>query len=376
MSQDDAARKLRWRLVLGEDAGLNCPLGGNSAQRDRMLGFLYQRGSGSGSGGNDLNTPRNADLSPSQLSVPDWINGVHELFPKRTIERLEKDAIERYKIEEIVTNKDVLARAEPNPTLLQAVLRTKHLMNAEVLAIARVLVRKVVQELMDKLAVVVCQPFSGSRLRKRSFIKVSRNFDWRSTVRANLRYWDSQRKRIGIQTPYFHTRTRRRIDKWQFIIVVDQSGSMVSSVIHSAVCASIFHQLPAVKTHLIAFDTAVVDLTSDVEDPVETLMKVQLGGGTDIAQAMTYAASLVEYPRRTILVLITDFFEGGNPHQLMQVTKRLADSGVHLLGLAALDDKAEPAYDRNLAGSLVNLGMKVGAMTPGELAQWVAEKVG
>jgi Mg-chelatase subunit ChlD len=130
------------------------------------------------------------------------------------------------------------------------------------------------------------------------------------------------------------------------------------------------------KTNLIAFDTSVVDLTSDVEDPVETLMKVQLGGGTDIGQAMHYAASLVENPRRTILVLITDFYEGGDPQQLLRVTKRLADSGVHLLGLAALDDKAVPQYDKGMAASLVRLGMTVGAMTPGELAQFVAEKIG
>ena len=126
----------------------------------------------------------------------------------------------------------------------------------------------------------------------------------------------------------------------------------------------------------LGFDTSVIDLTSDCEDPVETLMKVQLGGGTDIGQAMTYAASLVENPRRTIIVLITDFFEGGPIHNLLRVTQKLKESGVHLLGLAALDDKAEPAYDRETAKRLVDLGMHVGAMTPGELANWVAEKIG
>lgn len=371
-------QRARWRLVLGEDQGLCAGLSSEQQRQDQLLQFLYGRGSCAGGKGSDgnMSMPRNADLSPSQISVPEWINGVHELFPKRTIERLEKDAIERYKIEEIVTNPDVLSRAEPNQTLLEAVLRTKHLMNQEVLTVARELVRRVVEQLMEKIARPIRQPFFGPRVRRRSWVKAAKNFDWRTTLRRNLRYWDPEKKRIGIQTAYFLTRTRRKVDKWQFVIVVDQSGSMVSSVIHSAITASVFHQLPAVKTHLIAFDTAVIDLTSDIEDPVETLMKVQLGGGTDIGQAMTYAASLVENPRRTILVLITDFYEGASEHTLLGVTRQLAESGVHLLGLAALDESASPVYNKDTASRLVQLGMHVAAMTPGELANWVAEKIG
>ncbi len=371
-----AERRSRWRLVLGEDHGLCASLSQIEQRRDRMLEFLYGReGCGRNSGTGDAG-PRGADLSDSVLSVPDWINQIHELFPKNTIERLEKDAIERYKIDEVVTNPEVLARAEPNVTLLEAVLRTKHLMNQDVLAVARQLVRRVVAQLMEKLAITIRQPFCGTRIRRRSFVKAAKNFDWRTTIRRNLANWDRERKKLGLQTPYFLTRTRRRIDRWQFIIVVDQSGSMVSSVIHSAVTASIFRTLPSIKTHLIAFDTNVIDLTSDCEDPVETLMKVQLGGGTDIGQAMAYASSLIENPRRTIIVLITDFFEGAPIHNLLRITRSLKESGVHLLGLAALDNKAEPNYDRETAGRLVDLGMHVGAMTPGELANWLAEKIG
>jgi predicted metal-dependent peptidase len=372
---NDAARRARWRLILGEDLGLNSCLSAADQRRDRMLQFLYGREGEGKNSGNPLDTPRGADLSDSVLSVPDWINQIHELFPKRTIERLEKDAIERYKIDEVVTNPEVLARAEPNQTLLEAVLRTKHLMNQEVLAVARQLVRRVVAQLMEKLAVTVRQPFTGPRVRRRSFAKVAKNFDWRTTVRRNLANWDRSRQQLGLQTPYFLTRTRRRVDRWQLIIAVDQSGSMVSSVIHSAITASIFRTLPSIRTHLIAFDTNVIDLTADCEDPVETLMKVQLGGGTDIGRAMEYASSLVENPRRTIIVLITDFFEGAPLQNLLRVTQRLKESGAHLLGLAALDNQAEPAYDRETAKRLVELGMHVGAMTPGELANWVAEKI-
>jgi Mg-chelatase subunit ChlD len=371
----DATRRARWRLVLGEDQGLCCSLSEIEQRRDQMLEFLYGRETCNRNSGGAPET-RKGGQEDSVLSVPDWINGIHELFPKRTIERLEKDALERYKIDEIVTNAQVLERAEPNQTLLEAVLRTKHLMNPEILNAARVLVRRVVQQLIEKLAVTIRQPFAGARLRRRSLLKVAKNFDWRNTLRRNLRNWDKDRKKLGLETPWFFTRTRRRVDRWQFVIVVDQSGSMVSSVIHSAVTASIFHQLPAIKTHLIAFDTNVIDLSQDCQDPVETLMKVQLGGGTDIGKAMHYVSSLIENPRRTIVVLITDFFEGAPQENLLRITKELAESGVHLLGLAALDDNAEPNYDRQFAAQLVKLGMQVAAMTPGELANWVAEKIG
>jgi Mg-chelatase subunit ChlD len=141
------------------------------------------------------------------------------------------------------------------------------------------------------------------------------------------------------------------------------------------VTAAIFFGIPAVKTRLILFDTSIVDVTDYCTDPVETLMKVQLGGGTDIAQALVYAEGRVENPRRTIVVLITDFFEGGPPNDLYAVTKRLVESGVTLLGLAALDSDATPHFDRDVARRMATLGAHVGAMTPGELAAFVAEKV-
>lgn len=380
-------RMARWRLVLGAGSEQMC--GGLCAAdqaRDCALGFLYDREYGQGrnvrgragkcDGHGADGGDRSAGLEDSQLTVPDWINQIHTLFPKKTIERLEKDALERYQLDEMVTNPDVLARAQPNQSLLKAVLRTKHLMNQQVLAMARSLVRRVVQELVEKLARDVRNPFLGSvDRRRRSFLKIAKNFDIETTIRRNLKHYDPRRRRVVIETPYFYSRIRRQTDRWQLIILVDESGSMMDSVIYSAVTASVFWGIKCLKTHLVLFDTNVVDVTDDCTDPVETLMKVQLGGGTDIANAMEYGASLVDNPRRSIVVLITDFFEGGSARRLLQITKGLVDSGATVLGLAALDDRAEPNYDRELASHLVRLGAHVGAMTPGELAEWVAEKV-
>ena len=276
----------------------------------------------------------------------------------------------------MVTNPDLLSRAKPNQTLLKAVLRTKHLMNQDVLAIARKLVRQVIEQLLEKLSRSIQSPFLGAINRQqRSFLKVAKNFDAETTIRRNLSNYDPETKRLYIKTPYFYSRIYRHVDRWQIIILVDESGSMLDSVIHAAVTAAIFFGIKSIRTHLCLFDTSVVDVTNDCNDPVETIMKVQLGGGTDISHALTYAASLVDNPRRTIVVLITDFFEGAPVHRLFSVTKQLIESGVTLLGLAALDEQAKPTYDRNIAAKLVALGAHVAAMTPGELAEWVAQKV-
>ena len=305
-------RLTRWRLVLGAEgeSGLGCSLGPEAAMQERALAFLYDREYGRGRnvrrGGQ-----RGAGLEDSQLTVPEWINLVHELFPQRVIERLEQDALERYHLEEMVTNPEVLARAQPSTTLLKAVLHTKHLMNQEVLAMARHLVKRVIDDLLAKLARPVESAFCGTINRLRhSTLRVAKNFDARTTVRRNLEHYDPGTARLFIRTPHFFSRVRRHTDRWQIIILVDESGSMANSVIHSAVTAAIFHGIRMLRTHLVLFDTSVVDVTSDCSDPVETIMKVQLGGGTDIGQALQYASTLVENPRRCIVVLITDFFEG------------------------------------------------------------------
>ena len=150
---------------------------------------------------------------------------------------------------------------------------------------------------------------------------------------------------------------------------------MVDSVIHSAVMAACLWQLPGIRTHLVAFDTSVVDLTADVADPVELLMKVQLGGGTHIAQAVEYARQLIEQPHKSVIVLVSDFFEGGANSLLINQVKQSVQSGIKVLGLAALDDAASPCYDHEMAQSLVNVGAQIAAMTPGELASWLAENL-
>jgi len=369
----------RWRLLLGEAGEQALSTGAGRAGTldavDEALAWLYGRRE-AGADETDARERHGGD-GASQLTVPEWINRIHELFPNETIERLERDAIERYGIEEVVTNPEVLERATPNAALLQAVLRTKHLMNPQVLALARRLVAQVVRELIEKLAREMQRAFSGTRRRQGLSPRGAMNqFAARETLRRNLKHFDPRSRRLLIEQPLFHTNTRRVLEPWQVLLLVDQSGSMLGSVIHSAVTASCLWGLPGVRTHLVVFDTEIVDLSDAIQDPVEVLMRVQLGGGTDIGRAVGYAADRIEAPRRAIVVVISDFYEGAAEHVLVGHVRALCAQGTRVLGLAALDEQARPEYDRALAARLVEAGAEVGAMTPGQLASWLADKLG
>ena len=369
---EELAPLVRWRLILGEPAE-NCMggLSGRAGGMDQSLNWLYGRSKGTAP-----SDTRQAGLGPSSLTVPEWIDKIHELFPKETIERLEQDAVERYQIDEVVTNPAVLERVKPNETLLAAVLRTKHLMNPEVLAMARKLVAEVVRQLMEKLARQVRASFSGALdRRRRSNLKVAKNLDFKATIRHNLRRWSPTERKLYVDKALFFSRVKKHTERWQIILLVDQSGSMTSSVIHSAITAACLWSLPGMRCHLVAFDTEVVDLSDEASDPVETLMKVQLGGGTDIHKAVCYARDLIDAPRRAIVVLISDFYEGGSPDGLVREIGALCAQGSRVLGLAALDEQAKPAFDRELGQRCANVGAEIGAMTPGQLAAWIAEKV-
>ncbi|MCX4094888.1 VWA domain-containing protein [Nocardia sp. alder85J] len=364
----------RWRLILGA-AGAAVAAGGldgDAAAQDAALDWLYERDG-------DLDRRgirRTGGSEASVVRAVDWLDDIHRLFPKDTIERLERDAVQRFGLHEVVTDPEVLQRLEPNADLLAAVLRTKHLMNPEILRQARRIVEQVVRDLMAKLATEIRASFLGTRSRRPGRIPRAADFDFPKTVRTNLSHYRPAERRLYIETAHFHSRTRRHLDRWQVILVVDQSGSMVNSVIHSAVTAACLWGLPGISTHLLAFDTQVVDLTGDVDDPVELLMGVQLGGGTDIARALAYAARLVTRPRRAIIAVISDFYEGGDAAWLVRTAAGLVAEGTVVLGLAALDEHADPVFDRALGQRLADVGVHVGAMTPGELATFVAETIG
>ncbi|SEE93976.1 VWA domain-containing protein [Jiangella alba] len=369
----------RWRLVLGRyaDQRLPAPADADGARYERALDYLYGR-EYAGRGGRPDGAAEEREvtagsLDPSAPSIVEWLGEVRELFPRETVETIERHALDRYGLTELVSDPEVLACIEPSEELLKTLLSLKGRLAPAVLSQVRRIIRTVVEDLRRRLETEVRQAFTGRLSQHRhSPLPVAKNFDPRGTIRANLRHWDPERRQLVVERPLFFQRNARRIP-WEVVLLVDQSGSMVGSVIHSAVMAGILAGLPSYRLRLVVFDTSVVDLSDVAADPVEMLMSVQLGGGTDIAQAVNYAGQILDNPARAVVVLVSDFCEGGPPSELVAAVRRLVEARVTAIGLASLDGSAHPHYDKQMAGRLADVGMSIGALSPGQLAEWLAE---
>ena len=288
----------RWRLVLGKYASGQIPFSSGAVNlkfmdMENVLDYLYSREYGDEQ---EIRKDRGGGSDGSQLTVPDWLHQVKKLFPRRTVEILERHALEKYGMTELLTDPEVLCRLEPNKELLKTILELKHMMKGEVLSLAREIVRKVAEEIARKLEQEVRVSFFGQINRNASSpVKSARNLDMKKTIQRNLKNYDRERQQLVLKNVYFNSRMKK-YNQWRVIVCVDESGSMLDSVIHSAIMAGIFARLPMLDTKLVIFDTSVVDLSGYVEDPVETLMSVQLGGGTNIAGALGYCEGLIDFP--------------------------------------------------------------------------------
>jgi Mg-chelatase subunit ChlD len=371
----DAQTLARWRLVLGEAAESHCITTGGNAEMDRiekLIGFLFQPASAQGQGGKGRAKDRQGGSGPSQMTVPEWVDAVHELFPQQVKEVMERELVNRRGIRDLMEKPELLEKIEPNLDLVKTLLTHKDLMNEKTRVLARKIIDKVVQELKEKLKVQVQPAITGAIRRDRhSPRRVFRNLDLKTTVRRNLSNFDADSGKLLVDNLFFFAAERKN-RPWHVIVVVDQSGSMLESAIFSAVMASIFAELPTLRTSLVLFDTQVVDLTDQVGQPVDVLLSVQLGGGTDITKALQYAQQLLREPRRTIIVLITDFFEGRDERDLVSQVRALGDAGVRLIGLGALGYDARPAYNKSTAGKLRKQGMDILVCTPEKLAECMA----
>lgn len=281
--------------------------------------------------------------------------------------------MDKYELTELLTDKEVLEKLEPNEELLKNILQMKHLLKGEVLETAKIIVKKVAEDITKKLENDVKKAIVGQIDRnKSSLVKNSRNIDFKKTIKANLKNYDVNEKKLVIDKIYFNDRVKR-YNPWNVIIAVDESGSMLDSVIHSAIMAGIFSKLPMLKTNLVIFDTEVVDLSGYIDEPVETLMSIQLGGGTNITKALTYCEGLMENPHRTIVILVSDLYEGYDYKRMYERVKSIIESGAKVIVLTALNMEAEAVYDKNAAKNMAALGAEVASMTPGGLAEWIGK---
>ncbi|MES2818253.1 MAG: VWA domain-containing protein [Pseudomonadota bacterium] len=367
-------RQRRWRLVLGQDAEREGGerLSETDRLRDASLDYLYRREYQARSHGpGSLEPSRKGGQEASQLTPVRWLEGVRRLFPSRTVEILQRQAIERYQLTALLRDPEVLRQATPNIALVQTLLSFRAWLPDSLMDEVRRIIRQVCEELDKRLARTMSARIEGRRSRQAQGGRPAHAaLNWPLTLRRNLRHYDREGEVLLLERLYYNP-FRQRQAPWEIILLIDQSGSMSDSVIHAAAIGGIFSRLRSLSTRVLLFDTQVVDVSAHLDDPVETLLAVQLGGGTDIGRALIHAQSLIAQPRRCMLVLLSDFEEGADPAVLFATVARLAESGVALLGLAALDAQAQPAYDQVNARELMARGMQVAAMTPEHLADWV-----
>lgn len=332
-------------------------------QMDDTLNFVY----------GIRNQKRSAGLESSRLSIPKWIENVKKFFPHQSKEVLEKDLIERSELKDIIKNPELFEKVEPSLDMVKVIIGLKHMLPENIKVVARKIVKKVVDALKDQFKQEVEKHIVGALKRdKHTPIKVFRNIDWKQSIRRNLKHYDPKLKKLIMGEPRFFSAEKRK-KPWQIVVLIDESGSMTDSVIYSIVMASIFASLPSVYTNLVIFDTQVVDLSSKLDDPVDILMSVQLGGGTDITKAVRYGQSLIKNPKKTIMVIISDFYEGRGYDQLTKALKQLLEGQTKILGIAALGHNSKPMYNRDYAKRMNQMSIDVIACTPKNLPEVIAK---
>lgn len=370
-----AERLRRWRLILGggDADGTGLTLHGADAAMDGALGALYD-------------SERSAGLGGSAPNVARWLGDIRRYFPTSVVRVMQQDAMERLNLHQMLLEPELLEAVEPDVHLVANLVALGRVMPEKTKASARMVVSQVVQELQRKLANPTRQAVLGSLNRATRNRRPRHNeIDWQRTIRANLKHYQPDYRTIIPETRIGYGRKRSALR--DIILCVDQSGSMASSVVYSGIFGAVLASLPAVQTHMVVFDTAVVDLTEELHDPVDLLFGVQLGGGTDINHALGYCQGLITRPQETILVLITDLYEGGDQAQMLRRAATLVNSGVQMVTLLALSDDGAPGYHRQIASELAHLGVPAFACTPDlfpdlmaaainrqDLARWAAKQ--
>ena len=356
----------RWQLALGVNDEQQPPLSNRDERLSGALSALY--------GSDNSNNKSRGSLGRSAPKVSKWLGDIREFFPTPVVQVVQKDAFERLGLKEMLMEPEFLLAIEADVHLIADLISLRSIMPEKTIETARQVIEKVVKELMDKLEQKTSEAIRGALNKsKRSFKPRFNDIDWSRTIHANLRHYQPEFKTIVPEKLIGFMRQQRRLaDLDEVILCVDQSGSMATSVVYSSIFAAVMASIPAVKTKLICFDTTVVDLTEDLADPVSVLFGIQLGGGTDINQAIAYCEKQIEQPTKTHLLLISDLYEGGDESQLKQRVAQLVKQGVNVITLLALSDDGRPSYDAQMAAEFATLGSPVFACTPEQFPDLMA----
>ena len=358
---DEALR--RWRLVLGgnEADGCGMDLRGADVEMDRTLQALYD-------------SDRRGGLGSSAPSVARWLGDIREYFPASVVQVMQRDAIERLDMTRMLMEPEMLESLQPDVHLVADLIAMSGSIPAKTRDTAKQVVGKVVAALMAKIAEPTRQAINGALNRSARNRRPKHNdIDWPRTIRANLKHYQPEYRTIvpEIRIGY----GRRRQSMRHIVLCIDQSGSMASSVVYSAIFGAVLATLPAVSTSLVVFDTAVVDLTDQLDEPIDLLFSTRLGGGTDINRAVAYCQQLIRAPHDTVFVLISDLYEGGVEQEFMKRAASMVASGIQFVTLLALSDEGAPAFNADLAGQLATLGVPAFACTPDRFPDLMAATI-
>jgi Mg-chelatase subunit ChlD len=357
-------RRRRWRLAVGDEDAADASFSERDTRLSAALAALYGTQAKKSKGSLAASAPR----------VARWLGDIREFFPASLVQVIQKDAFERLNLKSLLMEPEFLQTLEADVNLVADLMSLRSAIPEKSKDTARMVVRKVVDDLMARLAHRTIETLRGALNRQRRTRRPRHaDIDWPRTIQANLRHYQSAHRTIVPETLIgFSRKSRTRAELDHVILCVDQSGSMAPSVVYASIFAAVLASLPVISTSLVCFDTAILDLTEQLADPVEALFGVQLGGGTDINAALAYCEGRIERPAKTHLVLISDLYEGGNAAQMLARAAAMKQSGVNLIVLLALSDQGKPAYDSNHAGLIAAMDCPVFACTPDQFPDLMA----
>ena len=356
---DELSIDERWRLVLGRRGESPHPdadaqavaLAPQWQEIDGVLEDLYEE-------------ERRGSLAKSAPRLTRWLGKLREHFPPQAVVAAQRDAVERYGLEQVLLEPELLDELEADLHLTAVVLQLRELLPDRARAAAERLIARSAERLRRQLEPALLRNVRSaqSAAELRRSLKPGRTTDWDRTLRSNLGNY--QPELSAIVPRHFTNRRRRGRGLRHVHLLVDQSASMALSAIHASIAACILARLPSLQTRLLAFDTGLVDLTAELSDPVATLLGVQLGGGTNIAQALRYEQERIQEPSQTLLVLISDLYEGGKRDELLRRADAMLTAGVRMIVLLAISEEGKPSYDARTAGLLCGLGAQVLSCSP------------
>jgi hypothetical protein len=363
-------------LILGKTADQQLAACTGGAQKldagmmeiDEALGQIYEVEEDKP----DEKGQRSAGLGKSAPRLAKWLGDIRSYFPRDVVAVIQQDAIERKGLKQLLFEPETLGQVTPSIELVGTLMSMQGMIPDRTKETARIVVRAVVEEILKRLRSGIEMAVRGALDRSRhSPIRSLPNLDWKRTIRSNLKNYIEEKKTIIPDQFFFWARQQRKKD-WNVVVCMDQSGSMAESVVYGAVTGAILASLPSLETHVVVFDTEVVDLTEKSSDPVDMLFGVQLGGGTDINRAVKYCQGLIHDPKKTVFILITDLYEGGNANEMLRRLEEMTQSGVRAMCMLALSDSGVPSYDENTAKRVRALGMPCFGCTPNMLPDLLA----